>query len=211
MKKKNDQALITVKNLTWGYDGIPLFKKFNFSLYENDFAVIMGDSGVGKSTLAKLMTAHLPVPPKMIYHKLEDLSKYSASELQAFRKNLGMVFQKDYLISTLSIKDNILYPLHLDKVSLDKAMQKYREVLRYLDIKHLQDKKISELSAGEVQKVFIARALIHAPEFILIDDALSNLDKKSKEQILEVLIKYHADGHTLLLITHDEATVTYLQ
>ncbi len=170
----------------------------------------MGASGVGKSTLVKLMTRHIPIPTKTIYHKLEDLSKYSSAELQKFRKELGIVFQKDYLISSLSIKENILYPLKIHGISIEQAMQKYREILRYLDIKHLQEKKLSELSAGEIQKIFIARALIHSPEFIVIDDALANLDKKSQEQILDVLVKYHNDGHTLLLITHDDSIVKYL-
>lgn len=210
MKKQEHQLLITVKDLTWWYDGVPLFKKFNFSLYENDFAVIMWPSWSGKSTLSKLITGHITPPVKTIYHKMEDLSKFSTAELQQFRRNLGMVFQKDYFIKALSIKENILYPLQMLGVSVDEAMQKYREVLRYLDIKHLQDKKVSDLSVGEVQKVFIARALIHSPEFILIDDAISSLDKKSKEQILDVLLKYHTDGYTILLITHDEDMVNYL-
>lgn len=212
VKRKEDKLLIAVKDLSWGYPKSPLlFEKFNFALYENDFSVIVGESAKGKSSLAKLITGHIKCPAKSIYHKLEDLSKFSASELQKFRRNLGMVFQKDYLIKTLSIKENILYPLKLQGIDYGKCETKYRDIVKYLKIKHLEEKKIEELSGWELQKIFIARALIHSPEFIVIDDALSNLDKKSKEQILDLLMKYHSDGHTILMITHDQETLNYLE
>ncbi len=204
--------MLTVKDLTWGYlHAKHLFDAFNFALYDNDFSVVMGESWTGKSTLVKLLTWHITAPAKSIYHKLEDLSKYSSSELQAFRKKLGVVFQRDYLIKTLSIKENILYSLKLQGVDYRQWEGKYRDIVKYLNIKHLEGKSLERLSSGEVQKIFIARALIHAPECIIIDDALTNLDKKSREQILDLLIKYHHDGHTILLITHDHATVDYLK
>ncbi len=107
--------LIDIKNLTWGYPETPsmLFHKFNFALYKNDFCVVMGKSGVGKSTLLKFLIGQMQIPLRTIYHKREDMSRYSDNEIQMYRRKIGTIFQDYKLMEDLTVRENIIYPLKL--------------------------------------------------------------------------------------------------
>ena len=95
MDKREHQLLIDVKDLTWWYEDSPylLFDKFNFALYAGDFTIVMWKSGCGKSSLVKLIIWQKKAPPKTIYHKREDISRYSDDEIQLFRRKIWIIFQ----------------------------------------------------------------------------------------------------------------------
>ena len=197
--------LISIKDLTRGYpqQTTPLFKKLNFDVLPGDFTIIVGKSGVGKSTLVRFLTGELRPYKKTVYYKMDDLSTLSEEEIQRYRRNIGIVFQDDKLIASLSIKDNILYPLRLrgEKEHVIKAKYKTLcEKLSLAESAHLTNKSIS---GGEKQKVAIARALIHDPDFIIADEPTGNLDREYTQEIGNQLIEANRTGTTIILITHD--------
>ena len=211
--KNIHNILIDIKNLTWGYpdDTHRLFQKFNFGLYKNDFCVVMGKSGVGKSTLVKFIIGDIQVPYRTIYHKREDLARYSDHEIQMYRRKIGIVFQDYQLMDDLSVEENISYPLHLYDTPDSSIQRKYHEIQQKLDIQHLRHKPIKLLSGGEKQKVAIARAMIHDPEFIIADEPTGNLDREHTQKIADLLIESNRMGNTILLITHDIHLLEYLK
>ncbi|MDD3262500.1 MAG: ATP-binding cassette domain-containing protein [Candidatus Absconditabacteria bacterium] len=205
--------LIEMRNLTRGYPESPilLFNHYNFSLKKGEFCVIMGKSGTGKSTLARIITGEKKVGEKMIYHKHEDISKYTDEEMQTYRRKIGIIFQDYKLIEYMTVKENIIYPLVLYGVGDSIIEAKYKKLQQKYDITHLENLSVKFLSAGEKQKVSFARALIHEPEFIIADEPTGNLDREHTQTIGDLLIKSNQNGNTVLLITHDIHLVNYLK
>lgn len=205
--------LIEMRNLTWGYPESPilLFNHYNFSLKKGEFCVIMGKSGTGKSTLARIITWEKKVGEKMVYHKHEDISKYTDEEMQAYRRRTWIVFQDYKLIEYMTVKENIVYPLILYGVGESIIEAKYQKLQQKYNIAHLEDLQVKFLSAWEKQKLAIARALIHDPEFIIADEPTWNLDWEHTQIIWDLLIQSNQNGNTILLITHDIHLVNYLK
>lgn len=213
MDKREHQLLIDVKDLTWWYEDSPylLFDKFNFALYSGDFTIIMWKSGCGKSSLVKLIIWQKKAPPKTIYHKREDISRYSDDEVQLFRRKVWIIFQDYKLINSLSVKDNITYPLRIYNLWDTIIDSKYEKIKKDLDIDYLSDYPVKYLSGWEKQKVWLARALIHDPEFIIADEPTWNLDREHTQQIWDMLIDVNKKWNTVLLITHDVHLLNYLK
>lgn len=197
--------LITVKDLTWGYpqQTTPLFKKLNFDVFPGDFTVIIGKSGVGKSTLVKFLTGELRPYKKTVYYKMDDLATLSDEEIQRYRRNIGIVFQDDKLIASLSIKDNIVYPLRLTGVNESIIKSKYKTFCEKFSLENSSNLTYKYISGGEKQKVAIARALIHDPDFIIADEPTGNLDWEYTQEIGNQLVEANKAGTTVILITHD--------
>ncbi len=211
--KKEHKLLINVKNLTRGFKDSPsmIFDKLNFSLYEWDFTILSGKAGSGKSVLSKLLTMHYKSHPKMIYHGMEDISKYSNDDIQTYRRNIGLVYQKELLIKTISVKDNITYPLQIMGYSQWEIDKKYQDVIKHFHLKSLENRKIITLSEWERQMVAFARAVINKPEFLLLDEPTGNLDTDSMHKLADLLIQANKDWNTILLMTHDEHFIDYIK
>lgn len=202
-----------MRNLTWWYpdSSLLLFNNYNFSLKKWEFCVIMGKSGTGKSTLAKIITGEKKVGEKMMYHKHEDIAKYGEQEMQAYRRKLWVVFQDFKLIEYLTVKENIIYPLILYGVWESIIESKYKKLQEKYEISNLEQLPVKFLSTWEKQKVAFARALIHDPEFIIADEPTGNLDWQHTQIIGNLLIKANQEGKTILLITHDIHLINYIK
>lgn len=211
--EKNHIPLVQIKELTWGYldSKKVLFKKFNFELEKGDFTVITGKSGTGKSTLVKFLIGQIKPYKKTLYYKMEDMSEFSDAEIQRYRRKIGIIFQDYQLINSLTPKENVIYPLILEGASLTEIKKKYDAVNTLLDISSIETREIKKLSWGEKQKIAMARAIIHAPDFIIADEPTGNLDQENSFQIADILIKANQIGNTIVLITHDAALLDYLK
>ena len=211
--EKNHIPLVQIKELTWGYldSKKVLFKKFNFELEKGDFTVITGKSGTGKSTLVKFLIGQIKPYKKTLYYKMEDMSEFSDAEIQRYRRKIGIIFQDYQLINSLTPKENVIYPLILEGAPLTEIKKKYDAVNTLLDISSIETREIKKLSWGEKQKIAMARAIIHAPDFIIADEPTGNLDQENSLQIADILIKANQIGNTIVLITHDAALLDYLK
>lgn len=205
--------LISIKDLTRWYSDNPtrLFENLNLDIQEKDFFVITGHSGTGKTTLVKFLTGKLTPPDNAIFYDNQDIALFSKENIQALRKRLGIIFQDYQLLEDESVRDNIIFPLHLYELWETIIESKLKQVLQKVQIKHLLDKPVKLLSSGEKQRVAIARALIHDPEFIIADEPTGNLDRENSQAVANILIEANKAGTTVFLITHDIHLLNYLQ
>lgn len=206
-------SLIEVKNLSRWYRDNPekLFKDLNFEINQNDFFVLTGKSGTGKTTLVKFITGKLTPPEKSIFYNKQDISTFSSEDIQILRKRLGIIFQDYQLLEDLTVKENIIYPLEIYELGETVIESKLKQVLQKIHIKHILDKPVKLLSSGEKQRVAFARAFIHDPEFIIADEPTGNLDRENTQAVADILIEANKAGTTIFLITHDIHLLNYLK
>ncbi len=187
-------------------DGIDLV------IHQNEFVAIIGQSGSGKSTLMNMLGC-LDVPTSGTYIlNGKDVSALSDDEQSDIRnKEIGFIFQGFNLIATLTAKENVELPLIYRGVSADTREELSVQALEKVGLSHRLDHKPSEMSGGQQQRVAIARAIAQAPPIILADEPTGNLDSASSAEILMILRKLHAEGRTVILITHDNEIANQAQ
>jgi len=205
--------LIEIENLKWWYESSYkfLFDNFSFKLYERDFLILLWRSGSGKTTLVKFLIRQLKPPRKTIYFKKEDISRFTDSEVQKYRRNIWVIFQDFKLIDWKTVYENIAYNLEMRGENKEKIEKKVNEVLYKVGLFDKKDVKIPYLSWWEKQRVAIARALVSNPQFIIADEPTGNLDPLTAKQIVDLLIDLNNQWNTVLFITHDMNLVSYLK
>ncbi len=210
---EKNAPLIEIKDLSRGYRDNPtaLFDKLSFSVNANDFFVLTGHSGTGKTTLVKFITGKLTPPEKTIFYEQQDISTFTQDDIQVLRKRLGIIFQDYQLLEDLTVRENIVFPLHLYELGETVIESKLKQVLQKVNVKHLLDKPAKLLSSGEKQRVALARALIHDPEFIIADEPTGNLDRENTQVVADILMQANKAGTTIFLITHDIHLLNYLK
>lgn len=139
------------------------------------------------------------------------MSTFTSDDIQILRKRLGIVFQDYQLLEDLTVRENIIYPLELYEIGETVIDSKLRQVLQKVNVKHLLDKPVKLLSSGEKQRVSLARAFIHDPEFIIADEPTGNLDRENTQIVADILIQANKAGNTIFLITHDIHLLNYLK
>ena len=174
------------------------------TIQENEFVAIIGHSGSGKSTLMNMLGC-LDVPTSGTYFLHgQDVSGMSDDELSDVRnREIGFIFQGFNLIPSLTAEENVELPLTYRRVGKRERKQLARQALEKVGLSHRMFHKPSEMSGGQQQRVAIARAIAQAPPIILADEPTGNLDSHSTREIMGILKKLHQDGHTVILITHD--------
>ena len=174
------------------------------TIQENEFVAIIGHSGSGKSTLMNMLGC-LDVPTSGTYFLHgQDVSGMSDHELSDVRnREIGFIFQGFILIPSLTAEENVELPLIYRRVGKRERKQLARQALEKVGLSHRMFHKPSEMSGGQQQRVAIARAIAQAPPIILADEPTGNLDSHSTREIMGILKKLHQDGHTVILITHD--------
>lgn len=177
----------------------------------NDFFVLTGKSGTGKTTLVKFITGKLTPPEKTIFYNKQDIAEFTEEDIQILRKRMGIIFQDYQLLEDLSVRENIVFPLHLYELGETIIESKLKQVLQKVNIKHLLDTPVKLLSSGEKQRVSLARALIHDPEFIIADEPTGNLDRENTQIVADILMEANKSGNTVFLITHDIHLLNYLK
>lgn len=189
----------------------PVLKGIDLDIEDEDFVGIMGRSGCGKTTLLKIMgTIDKPTRGK-IYYGDKDIRKLNADYLAELRRNsIGFVFQDFNLMDNLSVEENIMLPLVLNKMPYKNAKGIVKENACNLGIEYLLNKNIYELSGGEKQRVAIARALSNDPEIIFADEPTGNLDLASALNIMQCFMKINSERHkAVVLVTHDPHIASY--
>lgn len=186
-----------------GQDEVRAVDNVSLSIEKGEFAAIIGQSGSGKTTLLNLLGGIETPTSGCVYIDGVNLQKVEEPKLaQLKRQKIGYIFQDYNLIPILSAQENIAMPMLLDG---KRAKQEEIERLAsFLGIENRLKHFPSELSGGQKQRVAIARALIMHPSILLADEPTGNLDKHSADEIMELLLEIHRQGHTVLLVTHEQ-------
>jgi ABC-type lipoprotein export system ATPase subunit len=196
--------MISVSALKFAYSNQREIPFPDFSVQRGAHCLLLGNSGSGKTTLLHLVGGLLSSQQGRIEVNGADLTQLSESALDHFRgKNLGFVFQKNHLISALSVKKNLMLAPFLAGLKVEES--RVDEVLQELGLEDKKHSRISELSQGQAQRVAIARALINKPGVILADEPTSALDDANCDRVIELLLKASTQHQaTLLVATHDQ-------
>lgn len=171
---------------------------------KNEFVAIIGQSGSGKSTLMNMLGClDVPTSGTYILHG-QDVSCLSDDELSDIRnREIGFIFQGFNLIQNLTAMENVELPLIYRGVGKKERDELSERALQKVGLAHRMKHKPAEMSGGQQQRVAIARAIAQAPPIILADEPTGNLDSNSTKEIIGILRELHAEGRTVILITHD--------
>lgn len=177
----------------------------NFEVEDGEYIGIMGASGSGKTTLLNCLSTVDVVTKGHIYLDGKDITKLRGNKLAEFRKrNLGFIFQDYNLLDTLTIRENIILALTINKVGASEALDRVEKVAKHLDIEMILDKYPVEISGGQKQRVAAARAIITEPRMVFADEPTGALDSKSADLLLQSFTKLNRDlGVSIMLVTHD--------
>jgi len=203
--------MIKTSNLSYSYQDGQQFQFPDININKGEHLVILGPSGVGKTTLLYLMSGLLPPLQGSVSIDGTELNSLKRHKLDHFRgENIGLVFQDYQFITSLSVLENLRLRQNSPKKQGDR--QRLNELIERLGITDQSDKKVKNLSQGQQQRLSIALGLIHKPKIILADEPTSNLDDANCNKVIE-LLKEEATicGSSLVIITHDFRIKSHFQ
>ncbi|KGJ43910.1 lipase [Klebsiella pneumoniae] len=197
---------LSVENLHLTYGDNPVLKGVSMTLGRGEVVSLLGPSGSGKTTLLRAVAGlEEPTSGRIAIGNRTVYDGTPRSEIPAEERNLGLVFQSYALWPHKTVFDNVAYPLKLRKVAAGEIKERVQRVLDQLGLGHLGNRHPHQLSGGQQQRVAIGRALVYNPPVILLDEPLSNLDAKLREEarvfLRELIIKL---GLSALMVTHDQ-------
>lgn len=207
---KNTKNIIEIQNINKyfgeGENRVHILKNISLSIEKGDFVSIIGQSGSGKSTLMNIIGCLDKATSGKYYIDGEDISNFTPDELSELRKRkFGFIFQRYHLLSSLNAQENVALPAIYAGVDHDNRMERAKKLLEKLELSNKLKNKPNQLSGGQQQRVSIARALINKPGVLLLDEPLSALDAKLRQNLLIELDLIHDEvGITFIFITHDQ-------
>jgi len=204
-----DPAILRLEHLSKRYspDRPAIFEGVDLELRQGEYLAIMGESGVGKSTLLNVLAGLDRPDSGRVLLDHTDLSTLDDDAVTLLRRRaVGFVFQAFHVLPYLSVEQNVALPLDLLGVRDPERQRRTLEMLQAVGIAPLAQRYARELSGGEVQRIAIARALVHRPRLLLADEPTGNLDSRSAAQILALLrAQVKANAGAGILITHSRA------
>ena len=208
------QPIIDIKGITrnfpLGNEVVKVLKGIDLSINKGEYVALMGPSGSGKSTLMNLLGC-LDTPTGGTYIlNGKDVSKMSDNELAEIRnKEIGFVFQTFNLLPRTTALDNVALPMVYAGYKKPERNERASQVLTQVGLEDRMDHKPNQLSGGQRQRVAVARALVNHPSIILADEPTGNLDSKTSVEIMNLFNEIHANGNTVILVTHEEDIAAY--
>jgi len=178
-----------------------------FSVQDGEFVFLIGPTGAGKSTLFRLLIRDmLPTSGSIIVDDV-DIITIPQSKLFAYRRSIGMVFQDFKLLTDRTVKENVAIGLEILEKNPDEVDKGVKDVLELVHLEEKADSFPAQLSAGELQRIAIARAIVGGPKMLLADEPTGNLDPETAQEILELLEEIHSMGTTVIVVTHNATFV----
>lgn len=201
-------SIIKLKNVNkiYNLDGLSVkaLDNINLSIEKGDFIAIMGPSGSGKSTLMHLLGLLDKPTTGEVFLQNQNINNLSENVLAKIRnQKIGFVFQNYNLLPKTSALENVELTLLYSKISSRLRRQKALDILNKVGLNERINHFPSQLSGGQQQRVAIARALINNPLLLIADEPTGNLDSKSGEEIIQLLLDLNNNGSTIIMVTHD--------
>lgn len=184
----------------------------SITINQGEFVTIMGASGSGKSTLLNivgLLDGATSGSYQLLNQEMIGMKEQEKSKIR--KQNIGFIFQNFNLIDELSVFDNIELPLIYNNAPSSERKKKVEAIAERLGISHRLKHYPQQLSGGQQQRVAVARALINDPKIILADEPTGNLDSKNGNEVMELLTDLHANGSTILMVTHSDYDASFSQ
>lgn len=199
---QENNYIVELVNIHKSYGLTDVLKDVNLKVKQGDFILIRGKSGVGKSTLIKILSL-LQTPDSGIVKLFgRDVTKLNDNQLSELRlKNIGVVFQFFNLLPSLTVQENIELPLALAAVKSNQRKQRIAELLTYFQLEHLADRFPENLSGGEKQRIAIIRALANNPKIIIADEPMSSIDDENTALLMNLLISINKNQKVTIIMT----------
>ena len=193
-----------------GNEIVYVLKGIDLEINKGEYVALMGPSGSGKSTLMNILGC-LDTPTSGTYIlNGKHVSEMQDDELAGIRnKEIGFVFQTFNLMPRTTALDNVALPMVYAGHSKSERVERATEVLTQVGLQDRMDHKPNQLSGGQRQRVAVARALVNKPSIILADEPTGNLDSKTSVEIMNLFNEIHANGNTVILVTHEEDIAAY--
>lgn len=199
--------ILEIKDLKKAFSGNKVLNGFNLELYKGENLVVMGKSGAGKSVMIKCLVGLMRADSGSIKIKDQDITQLRQEDLDLLRTHIGFLFQGSALYDSMTVRENLEFPLrrHKKKLHLNESSETLvREALRNVGLENAIDLMPAELSGGMQRRIALARALILKPEIILYDEPTTGLDPITSKEIIQLMRNVQDTYDTSsLIITHD--------
>jgi len=189
--------------------GVYALRDLTITIAKGEFVFLTGSSGAGKSTLLRLLLAQEQPTQGDAVVAGRNLSRLRRSEVQAYRRAVGFVFQDFKLIPTRTVFENVAFALEVIGMSGEQQRRRAYQTLKRVGLAHRMNTYPLELSGGEQQRVAVARALVNEPQILLADEPTGNLDPDLARQVMALFGEINAMGTTVLVATHDRDLIRW--
>ena len=198
-------SMISVQNVSKKFGSREILKDLSFDVEENEFVALVGPSGSGKSTLLNMIGLLDNIDSGKILINGKILPKVNSRSAVNYRKNvINYLFQSNALISTSSVKDNLMLAMNFTNFSKEEKEKKIKEILRFVGLENRLDSKVNELSGGEQQRIAIVRAILKPGDIILADEPTGSLDPDMAQKSFDLIRSLRDQfGKTILIVTHN--------
>ena len=195
--------MIQLFHVSKAYGRCQALSDINLEIGKGEFVLLMGGSGAGKTTLLKLLFGGEYADEGQLLIQGQNIGKLSGREVPLMRRRMGIVLQDFRLLPKRTVYENVALPLMVAGASGSDTRRKVSDALRSVGIEHKKEQLPHSLSAGEQQRVCIARAIVNSPLILLADEPTGNLDPHLTSEIIELFKMINARGTTVILATHD--------
>ncbi len=204
--------MIRLKNVSkmYGQDSMGL-DKINLHIKPGEFVSIVGQSGTGKTTLAKMLFAEERPSNGQVIIGGWDISDIKQNEVPLLRRQIGVVFQDFKLLQKKTVLENVAFALEVAGAKPARIREVVPQVLKIVNLSGIEHRYPAQLSGGEQQRVVIARSLVHRPKILVADEPTGNLDTINTHEIINLLKKINEFGTTVVLVTHNREVVNSLK
>jgi len=204
--------LIEFRDVTKEYEeDFKALQNVSFEIDNGEFVFIVGESGAGKTTLAKLMIREeFPTEGQVLFEDV-DVHTLEGDDVSTLRRRIGVVFQDYKILQNRTVFENVAIALEVDGTEDETIREVVPSVLSLVNLSHKSTSTPKKLSGGEKQRVSIARALAHEPDVLIADEPTGMIDPKSADEVMKILEKINSMGTTIIMATHNNDIVNNMK